>query len=364
MIDRPIRLLIIVPRYATIHRGVEVFAKELSSRLQDSFHVTILSGPHGMRSDRVDAEESPLLLRENLLNWERLLLRHLPARVQLDPVGLEALTLMLNSREFLRNMRFDIILPLGGIWTYRFAHRYRHDARIVGVGHAGPVMSELKLSDVFVALTPADEVTARRMQPRVPTCVIPNGVDVDQFYPVAASDCGKASRTILCVGALTAGKHHDLLFNAALRLDNSVRIVCVGQGPLISTLMQHPIYRQGRVEFVAKVHHEMPSFYRTADVFTLASPCETFGLVFLEALACGLPVVAHDAPRQRYVVGNTGFFCDVFDPDSYARALESALDAAEDPRRRQHAESLGWESVTGQYQVLFSDLCLSTAKLN
>lgn len=354
----PIRLLLIVPRYGSLNRGVEVFARELSQRLdKNRFHVTILSGAHGLREQGVETVEMPLLERESLPSWAWALLRRLPGRMQVGPAELEALTLMLRSRTFLRERTFDVILPFGGTWTYRFAQRYSRGARIISVGHAGPVMADLKLSNGFVALTPADEALAHKMLPSMPITVIPNGVDVERFHPAVPPHRGVAGKTILCVGAYTPDKRHDLLFNAALRLDASIRIVCAGQGPLKSSLMQHPLCRQGRVEFVEKTHEAMPALYQAADAFTLASPGEAFGLVFLEALACGLPVVAHDASRQHYVVGDTGLFCDVHDPAAYARALESALATPASPDRRRHAERFGWPAVTSQYETIFLSLC-------
>lgn len=353
----PVRVLLIVPRYGSLHRGVEVFARELSQSLdKNRFHVTILSGTHGLREQGVETVEMPLLERESLPSWAWALLRHLPGRMLVGPAELEALTLMLRSRTFLRERTFDVILPFGGTWTYRFAKRYSRGARIISVGHAGPVVADLKLSNSFVALTPSDEALAHKMLPSLPITVIPNGVDVERFRPAAPPHRDMAGKTILCVGAYTPDKRHDLLFDAALRLDASIRIVCAGQGPLKSSLMQHPLYRQGRVDFVEKEHEEMPALYQAADAFTLASPGEAFGLVFLEALACGLPVVAHDAPRQRFVVGETGFFCDVLDPNAYARALNQALLVPTDPKRIRHAKQFSWGTVAAQYQELFSDL--------
>jgi glycosyltransferase involved in cell wall biosynthesis len=100
----------------------------------------------------------------------------------------------------------------------------------------------------------------------------------------------------------------------------------------------------------------MPHLYQTADAFSLASPMETFGLVFLEALACGLPVVAHDGPRQRFVVGETGFFCDVHDSCSFAEALRQALQSPPDIRRRAHAETFQWDRILREYQKVFASL--------
>lgn len=348
----------IVPRYGTVRRGVEVFARELARRIdRQRFQLTILSGPHALDESGVETVELPLITREVITTWAWPILRHLPGRLHLGPAELEALSLMLRSRGFLQAREFDIILPFGGTWTYRFSHRHRHGARIISVGHGGPVGIDLDLSDVFVALTPTDEAQSLKLRTNITTRVIPNGIDTKQFrVAYNLSPRGEANPTILCVGALFPDKRHELLFNAAMRLDDSVRILCVGQGPCKSTLMEHPLCKQGRVDFLEKNHDEMPAIYQAADVFTLASPGEAFGLVFLEALACGLPVVAHDGERQRYVVGESGFFCDVLDPDSYALALNQALAVPDDSRRTRHAEKFSWDKVVAQYQALFLEL--------
>jgi len=354
----PIRLLMIVPRYGTVNRGVEVFVHELIQHMdREHFQVAVLSGPHGLNEPGVECVERPLLERERLAPLAMPLLRYLPGRWHLGPADLEALALMQHSQNFLRTRTFDVILPFGGTWTYRFASWRRHGARIVGVGHAGPVKSDLLLSDLFVALTPADEALARTMRPEMRTCVIPNGVDAVRFrapdVPLARDG---SVRTILCAAALTPDKRHDLLFDAVMRMDAPVRLVCAGEGPLKSVLMRHPLYKQGRVEFVVKPHNEMPALYQSADVFTLASPGEAFGLVFLEALASGLPVVANDAPRQRYVVGEAGFFCNVHDADGYADSLMAALAAPSDQRRREHVAQFGWPLVAEKYQEVMVNL--------
>lgn len=347
----------IVPRYGTVHRGVEVFARELARSLdRQRFQLTILSGLHGLGEEGIEAIEMPLLAREHITTWAGPLLRYLPRRLNLGPAELETLTLMLHSRNFLQSRTFEVILPFGGTWSYRFAHHHRHGARIISIGHGGPVRTDLELSDFFVALTPTDEAQALKMRPEIATRVIPNGVNTERFRPANVRPLRKTNQTILCVAALFPDKRHDLLFNAAMLLDTSVRIVCAGQGPYKTTLMQHPLYKQGRVDFVEKEHDEMPALYQAADAFSLASPGEAFGLVFLEALACGLPVVAHDAQRQRYVVGETGFFCDVLDPNAYARALNQALVAPTDPKRIRHAEQFSWGAMAAQYQELFSEL--------
>src|SRR5262249_14898785 len=110
------------------------------------------------------------------------------------------------------------------------------------------------------------------------------GVDVDSFYP----DCRKpsAQATLLYVGRVSKEKNVE----AFCELTGYRRIV-VGDGPHLPTLRQ----RYPDVEFAGFIPHEdLRKWYNRADVFVFPSTTDTFGLVMLEAMACGLPVVGFD----------------------------------------------------------------------
>jgi glycosyltransferase involved in cell wall biosynthesis len=68
----------------------------------------------------------------------------------------------------------------------------------------------------------------------------------------------------------------------------------------------------------------MPALYRSADVFLHLSKEESFGNVFLEAMACGLPIVGHDSPRLRWIVGDDEFLLDTESLPEVASAIERA----------------------------------------
>lgn len=352
-----VNVLFIVPRFATLNRGVETFALELISRFDTGrFAITVLSGPHQVSVPGISFKQGHLLVRERLVWLDRMpLLCRMLRIIGLGSASeIETLTLVRRYLGYWHRDAFDVVVPLGGTWSYRFARKAFPAARIVSLGQAGPVKRDLEYSDMFVGLTPHDEVRAPGMRAGLPTCVIPNGVDSKRFSPAVLARPVEAMRTILCAAALVPDKRHDLLFDAVMRMPGDVRVRCVGSGTYQAVLEAHPLARAGRVEFCQYAFAEMPDVYRRADIFSLASPDEAFGIVFIEAMASGLPVVAHNGPRQRYVVAGGGVLCDVHDADAYARALASVLDAAPSEIARVQAMQFDWPRIVADYDRLFS----------
>ena len=101
----------------------------------------------------------------------------------------------------------------------------------------------------------------------------------------------------------------------------------------------------------------MPGLFRCADVFLHLSSDEPFGIVYLEALAMGLPIVAQDGPTTRWLLEDQAWFVDGSDAASVSRALRAAL-AARDPescaaRRRLVSRRYTWPAVAAQYYDFF-----------
>ena len=131
--------------------------------------------------------------------------------------------------------------------------------------------------------------------------VIPwtRGVDRDIFYP---GDITAEKRPVLvCVSRVSKEKNLEDFF----KLEYPGRKIMVGDGPMLEDYK----FNYPNVEFVgAKRGQELGDYYRMADVFVFPSRWETFGLVMIEAMACGTPVAAYPCQGPLDVVdeGVTG----------------------------------------------------------
>jgi glycosyltransferase involved in cell wall biosynthesis len=129
------------------------------------------------------------------------------------------------------------------------------------------------------------------------------GVDRDIFYP--ADITTEKQPVLVCVARVSKEKNLEDFFN----LDYSGHKIMVGDGPMLEEYKaEYP-----SVEFVgAKRGQELGDYYRMADVFVFPSRWETFGLVMIEAMACGTPVAAYPCQGPLDVVdeGITGCLND------------------------------------------------------
>lgn len=165
--------------------------------------------------------------------------------------------------------------------------------------------------------------------------VVHCGIDVDLFQAGANGCSGPSRPTILFVGSIIENKGAHVLVEAALRLrakypDLRLRLLGHGGADLMEQL--HARIRaegaEANVEFCGFVPLDrLPESYRSAHVFCLPAEFEGFGQVYLEALACGCPVVASTAGGGPEAVshGETGLLVPPNDVQATAAALDRLL---------------------------------------
>lgn len=196
----------------------------------------------------------------------------------------------------------------------------------------------------------------------------PGGVDADRFHPSRRSGTMRARLTeghsesplLLYVGRLSAEKDIELL-KPVLQAIPAARLALVGDGPHHKALAQH---FAGLPVFMAGFLHgdELASAYASSDIFVMPSRTETLGLVVLEAMSSGLPVVAARAGGIPEMIedGVSGY---LFDDENQAIAAILQLLPSRDKREtigqtaRTHAAEHSWKAATAQLLEHYRAAC-------
>lgn len=192
--------------------------------------------------------------------------------------------------------------------------------------------------------------------------LIPNGIDLSRFHP------GRGDRArfglpedrpvVLMASALIASKRVITGIEAVAQMDDAFLVVA-GDGPMrqeVRDLAERLL--PGRFRQFTVPAADMPVLYRSCDAFLHLSLDESFGNVFVEALACGLPVVADATPRVAWIVGDDGFLVDTSSNGAIRSGLLAALNApaSSRPARVERAEQFSWELVSRRYLEFFTEV--------
>ncbi len=171
--------------------------------------------------------------------------------------------------------------------------------------------------------------------------VIPSGVDLQEFSgntaPVQTSR-PREGRGLLYVGRLAKEKNLDTLLDAFAILATAVRdvrLVIVGGGPYEQHLRQRAatMANAEQIEFTGPLERSvLGSYYDAADLFVFTSKTETQGLVVIEAMAHGLPVVAVECPIIGEIVSRRAGVLVADEPVAIAQAAAALLQETADQR--------------------------------
>lgn len=200
--------------------------------------------------------------------------------------------------------------------------------------------------------------------------LIPLGIDLQHFAPSGGPDEGPDRRppeagVVGYVGRLAAHKGVDVLLNAVAG-DDRLSLRLAGAGPQESQLREQVarLDLAGRVEFAGSLgQDELPAFYRSLDVLAVPSLdtpswVEQFGRVAVEAMGCGVPVVASDSGALPDVVGGAGVLVPPGDPEALRAGLLSVVLDRERARDLctaglARAATCDWDRIAEQYVDLY-----------
>jgi len=221
---------------------------------------------------------------------------------------------------------------------------------------AGTVMEQVvgryleRCTHIIAPTTSTRDLILREYAPSAPVTVVPTPVKMgayDALEPerVLAELGLRDSEALLYVGRIAGEKGLDFLFRAFARIAAErpqVRLLLVGEGPGEGELQElaRELDIDDRVIFCGAVpHSEVPHYAAAADLFVFSSVTETQGLVLIEAMAAGTPVLAVEAPGSQDVLDEGGGLLVPKRERVFADAVVDLL------RDRQRLEALGRQAA-------------------
>lgn len=210
--------------------------------------------------------------------------------------------------------------------------------------------------------------------------LIPNGVDIVRLQRISKKDIRKKlgistdSTLILTVGRNHPKKGYTLIpeiLNILLDRGMDAYWIIIGRRSsemkeeIKSRLLRDRIILVEEIEDTGSNYDlppdELIQYYHGADLFAMTSLLETFGIVLIEAIAAGLPVVCFNAPGIRDVMTpDCGIICPLNDINAFADAIYSLVKREETPdlaeRCHSYAKRFSWDIISDKYLNLYLDL--------
>lgn len=342
--------------------GVQTHVRELGERLLALGHDVVALSPARVPPSQpwVTAAGRPVNVTYNSSNapvdprpWSRATVRHALAAFGPDVVHVH-----------------EPLAPSTALWAVLESR-----APVVATFHSGVARSRLYdlaaplLRRVARRLTfrvAVSEVAARTARSRIGGDfeVVPNGVDTARFAEATPLDLGPGTK-LLFVGRLDERKGFPLALQAFERMAHDredLRLVVVGDGPQRGAVNGLPSALRDRVLMAGSVPNvDVPPYHAACDLYLGASiGGESFGIVLVEAMAAGLPVVAGNVPGYDEVVrdGVDGLLVAPRDPQALAAAAARVLDdpglrAALAAGGRHRAAEFDWSRVVERLQAIY-----------
>jgi len=372
--ERSYRVVIVHPSAGVNWSGgTETFAIELSDHLSSYFEVELLAGAP-CSSFYYPAGGIPRTKARHLLGNP--LVNSVFRSFSTHPdMVIEHLSSFLPCAMRLLTKPADLIFPCndyGGLAMAAFVRGligtpilFKADTGLTGDGKSLARSVRFRPNHLVVfSETMADFVDKQR--PNQPVTIIPNGVNIDQFKPEGNQiNLGLNKPIVLCVASLNRNDHKrvELAIRAIAKLPYGSLLIC-GDGPerAYFQALGEELLGANRFAIQTFPFNQMPEVYRCADAFTLPSIDEPFGQAYIQAMACGLPVVATDDDIRRYLIADSGILCDVTNLDAYAEAIAQVLSKDWKTKARQNAMRFSWDMVALSYRDLIMQMISQSRK--
>jgi glycosyltransferase involved in cell wall biosynthesis len=362
-------ILFALPGLHRFDRGAEVVFESVAQHIaQRGEHRITLVGSGDVRPGRsYDFIHVPAVSRERFEHWPKLpFLRH--------EFMYEELTFAARLAALPAVGEADITMTCGYPYTNWALRRRRPGGRprhvFVTQNGDWPALGRGAEPRFFSCdgLICTNPLYFQRNRERWRSALIPNGLDPATFHPgqprKAELGLPPDRPLILMVSALEPGKRVTEAMRAVAEIPEAFLLVA-GDGPLRDKI-DHLASELLPGRFLRRTfkREQMPDLYRSADLFLHTKIRESFGNVYIEALSCGAPIVAHDDEVTQWILGDHAVLVDTTSgarlTDAISRVLRQSrpgIVAAEWARAR-----YSWDVVASQYVDFFADVLETTSR--
>lgn len=273
-----------------------------------------------------------------------------------------------------KNAHLPLIVTYHGDWVDTYGGLFRR----LGVTISNKFLVGKLLDYASHIISPSKMYTEKSLFLRLyrdKTVVIPNGINIQDFYVPDSKDCYREKlglpvdgKIVLFFGFLAPYKGPDILLSALPRILAAVpntRLIFAGRGIMRQDLenLSRKLGLEKNVLFVDYVKDELKSsYYKSADVFVLPSVMDTecFPLTILESMVCGTPVVASEIGGipDAVINGRSGFLVPPGDEESLATAIVNILNDNEKREDmsvfgKKYVEAYSWTDIAEKTEDLY-----------
>jgi len=365
-----LRACFAIPGLHRVNRGAEVVLEEVARRVALSTDLTLIGSGQPRPDQPYRFLHAPCIPREKFEKFPKIPYAR-------DHYAWEELSFAPGLLRQYKPHHYDVTVTCGYPWSNWILRRRNKSAG----------SSPKKPAHVFITQNGDWMVQARnaefkhfscdglictnpeyfeRHKNRYPSVLIPNGVDTDRFFPADKNARDVRAATLAAFGISDANAPVVLVVAALIgskKVPDAVR--CAAAIPGVCLIVAGDGEQRDEVDHLGRSllgerfkrltvpRKQMPDLYRAANVLLHMSQDEPFGNIYVEALASGLPVVAHDTPVTRWITEGQAHLVDTSDLAAVSHALGRALSeqpgAGVSARRELALRRFSWDSIARQY---------------
>lgn len=259
--------------------------------------------------------------------------------------------------------RSTLVITLHEVWN---DYWYEYLGR---TGFFGKLTEKImvNLTNKIITVSGKTQQDLKEIKPAESSVIIPNGIDIEEIKGISPS---LTKSDVLFVGRLIKEKNADLLIKSLVQLKQkfpNVKCVIIGEGPERGNLekLSNDLGLMDNVEFLGFFdnYNDVISNMKSAQVLVLPSIREGFGMVVLEANACGLPVVVVDHPMNAakdLIKDNVNGFIAEISEKSLADKIIKAINSKEKMTDSclEFAKEYDWNKIVNKLEIYYGELLL------